>query len=290
MITEDEFADFYVLLHLGMVNARLRRHLQLFGWPHLWQKALFDEVTACLMINRFRTDWTNFEILKDLKDIPNYLSVILKRHLFHKTSNEQFDVAVRDVDHKFHDDLRNLILRRRPNICGSNIIEEVNNYQKNNKGGEARKRHRRPLASMYQAVKSKVLDERYKYMTVNMDAPMLSKKRKLTAEHFTYTPNMASLNFSEIVSTKQAPTFFSPCAQNNMLPTADIYMLRETYGHNDRIKMADVGEICDYRHRFIFQEKANVVRMNVISHFMYVAQLNDLVLVLVVMRLNEEES
>ena len=90
---------------------------------------------------------------------------------------------------------------------------------------------------MHKALKAHVLDERHKFKTATMELPMQNRCQILPMDSYVAKPKNSSMNFNGIASYKQQSPCFSPKAENNATPVADLYCLRECYRPNARLSV-----------------------------------------------------
>ena len=151
----------------------------------------------------------------------------------HKVSNKQFADGLASTRGKYHCKIDEVIESHHCGTISTQICEDVINYQKNGKDGRAFLRGRRPEFSMHRALKARVLDERHKFQTTTMELPMADRGQTLPLDAYVAKPKNSSMDFNGIASHKQQAPFFSPKAEHNATPVADLFCLRDAYRRKD---------------------------------------------------------
>lgn len=110
---------------------------------------------------------------------------------------------------------------------------------------------------MLAALSSNVLTERHQFQTVSADTALEFRGDRLLRSHFVADRSRQSLDFHEISTAKQTTTWYSPKAENNMVPTADLTIVREYMECdilNSAIDDADLGMVCSFKHKLMLQK------------------------------------
>jgi hypothetical protein len=152
------------------------------------------------------------------------------------------------------------------------IIEDIIGHQKNNKQCQAFLRYKRPASSMCAALAANVISERHQFQTVVADFAVQSKSDRLRRDHFQASRDGQSLPFHDVATCKQDAPYYSPSAPNNMIPSADLQLMREYFEVRDDsiFSRADLGQVCDHKHRLVVQKTSEANASSwyfALSHF-----------------------
>ena len=99
-------------------------------------------------------------------------------------------------------------------LSQSQIIEDIIGVQKNDTGGKAHNRFKRPQSAMVSAIRANVVADRHQFKNISADIPII-KKQKLDATHFVPDKLTQSLPFEHMSNYEQKADFYSPKAENN---------------------------------------------------------------------------
>lgn len=260
--SEDEFADMLAQFVVSLANFRFRRHLPLTsGYPHSLIRVVgMSEGEASIVLGEFKEDFDIFTELRRLEDKPLALQTLFKRHTMRKVSNQQCILAMQESDWKPFADFEGMLVSRTKGIFATQAVEDVIGYEKNNKAGLANRRFRRPLFSMFAALKSGTLTQRHKFKGVSMEVPLRSKSERIAPDAFKENPRLRSLEFKDIAGVAPNPPWFSPVPQNNGAPTADLFTLRACWRSPRGLAAASdikANELFRFEHRFVYRHKSS---------------------------------
>ena len=260
VITEDEFADQFAIFSISLYGHRVKRHLQvLVGWPHSLLRCLDGLEQAQEVVKDFCADRDLFFELMGKGDCGSALGRVRDRHAMKKVSNQQCIEALRETDDVATPQFVEMVKGNAPTIASTQICEDAVNYSKNDKKGMAFKRFRRPEFAMHAVLRCKIIEERHRYTPIPMDKQIQSKSARLSKSCFQPSKAERSMDFSKTASGSQIPDYFSPDAQNNNTPTADLQMLRyaKSLGSLELVEGAELNVMMDCSHRFVFQYVAS---------------------------------
>lgn len=185
------------------------------------------------LAKQMREDFEAFERLQTIDAKPPALQQVLKRSTFQKTSAMQCIEMLRMTDWQLTPKVNQVLDSHIRGVVATQVIEDIIGHQKNSKAGMARTRMRRPVASW----------------SAQRPAPGYYRARK----------DLQSLPFEDIATTTQQAQYWSPKPENNMVPTADLQLLRDFAQSNDvtLFQQADSGAICDFRHRLVVKRSVD---------------------------------
>eukprot|EP00928_Gymnodinium_smaydae_P088439 TRINITY_DN72522_c0_g1_i1.p1 TRINITY_DN72522_c0_g1~~TRINITY_DN72522_c0_g1_i1.p1 ORF type:complete len:417 (-),score=95.33 TRINITY_DN72522_c0_g1_i1:108-1358(-) len=103
--------------------------------------------------------------------------------------------------------------------------------------------YRSPLNSMSSSIQAGVCNKRHKYNTLDYEIAAVQASSTLGKDSFNAELKNQSLNFRSIASLKQIPDWWSPAAENNTAPVADLHLLRECKRLHGGIKAAENVEV-----------------------------------------------
>lgn len=212
-----------------------------------------------MLAKQLREDFEAFERLQTIDAKPPALQQFLKRSTFQKTSTMQCIEMLRMADWQLTPQVKRVVDFHMRGVVATQVIEDIIGHRKNSKAGMARTRVRRPAASWCAALSAGVLTERHDFKTVSADIALTTKSLKLGPEYFRARKDLQSLPFDDIATTTQQAPYWSPKPENNMVPIADLRLLRDFAQSNDvtLFQQADSGAICDFRHRLVVKRSVD---------------------------------
>ena len=136
-----------------------------------------------------------------------------------------------------------MVKERFSGITASQACEDMNGVMKNMKQPRGGNTCRKPQVGMAQVLKHSVLHQRHKYDAVQAYVGAIPKSAELTEECFKSGNKAGSMDFSEIESTTQATTWWSPQTCNINAPICDLALLLQTKGHWDQLRDSWLGGV-----------------------------------------------
>ena len=259
---EDEFAAVLGKTSVGMTAARGRRLLNMLGWPFRWMKCLADEAYCEPTVTEYKRDYENFKELETVVKHPlgslKCLQLLYTRSRFHKVSVKQFHAGLVEEGFVMSPDLLKLASWRARLMGQSVPVEEMIGHVKNSKIANGTTKFRRPDLMMYRAiVGNSFADSRLRYSMPSMEAPVLTKRSRLPSESYRSCKKTASVDVSDMVSTRPSPHWYSPSATNQNDADADTFFIEElrNLGTWDYAETAWLGEIVECKNLVIFRMK-----------------------------------
>jgi len=227
-VTEDDFADYYGQAAMSQAACRIKRGLWLIGgWPSRMRALLGDNaVKAQAVVQAFKKD---FELFADLEllDRSKVQSQILTRSVFKKVTVQQYVVGLSSMgwvpDARFKD----LVHRRTASGTQTQVVKDSIGTMKNASAVRKCRKFRKPEAGMHAVIKHKVGSERHRFGGLPLDVPLESQSDRLATRCLRSEAVSRSMDFAKIVSTSQKAGWFSPFAQNIMIPFLDLQMARD---------------------------------------------------------------
>jgi hypothetical protein len=254
---EDYFADLFGMGVFTVVFLRMRRCLFLWGWPHRMQSILVDKDPASI-VEEFKKDDRLYQEYKAWPQKVKADKDILERHQMPLVPNRQLRVGFQQSS-GVSDKLVALQEKRAETLKSSQIVEDVNNVQKNSRQVRGSNRFRKPLKSWGAAVRRHVTDKIHRWKPIPNTGGTVPKTTQLGKETFEVDRTKTSLPFYEkMVSTKQETPWWNPAVGELNAPVADLHMLRRAAGLGGRfahVRNAWLGQLMHVTHKLIFTQK-----------------------------------
>lgn len=228
MCSEDDYASTFGALCCEMSARRQRRLLWIaHGWPWGMTRVLKDEKFE-ETLDAFEQDVFTQRHLEAKQDRNAMCETLRARHILKKASCHAFVKAMHDrAQPSFKERIR-LVVSKRARVCsGTVIVEEVNGAMKNRKSLRQNTKRRRPQLAVAHVLQSQLFQKRYRYKSVNLEAPVGRKTQYLRKDHFEACASQRSLPYGSIVSTNSAAGHFSPKASDFSVNVADLTLLRD---------------------------------------------------------------
>ncbi|CAK0820493.1 unnamed protein product [Prorocentrum cordatum] len=240
---EDEFAQLAGDICAGLV-ARRRRRLTFMTnmWPNRAVMAMAGGPESARIAQQLELD---YKVFGEVADAP-------------------------DKGDKLKEQVVDLVEERWSGILSSVMIEEINNIQKNNGQCRGSMKFRRPERGLAATLSSTVLTERNKYTPVVPNVPVPRSTPTLVEQNaFGKTREESWLDKLAIASTKQAPPYWSPTAENVGQPGTDAACWRDARDHKriGDLENCFMGCFCDYRHAIIFKRAGGTRHKGFDWHF-----------------------
>jgi hypothetical protein len=191
---------------------------------------------------------------------PPEMKQALRRSTSEKVSTKQMVECFQRSGWSFTPAIASLLQEHTSGLVQTQIVEDVIGHQKNKPDGTSVIRYKRPIASMCSALAAEVIQTRHKFETVHADFGLASKADKPDPTHFEYKVSQQSLPFGEIATTASMPKYYSPKAEWNGTPAADLSLMKDFVVTRDtRVFVdADLGMVCDFRHRLLLQKVGEI--------------------------------
>ena len=172
-----------------------------------------------------KRDHENFKELETVVKHPlgslKCLQLLYTRSRFHKVSVKQFHAGLVEEGFVMSPDLLKLASWRARLMGQSVPVEEMIGHVKNSKIANGTTKFRRPDLMMYRAiVGNSFADSRLRYSMPSMEAPVLTKKTRLPSESYRSCKKTASVDVSDVVSTRPPPLI----GTRRVLPTRTTQM------------------------------------------------------------------
>ena len=258
---EDEMAQTWGNIVLSLVVARIKRALpQLVGYPWSLLGALKGEAHRDAILKAFELHYHDHERMKVQPNINKGMRKIIDRSVFQQLSVLQLANGLKESGWGLNPDVERLLTERSRTCFGTQIVEDVNNVQKNDRslGGAARSssnHFRRPESSMAAALARQVVNKIHHFNPIDIKEAIARKTAALASNVFESAHG--SMPWNSIATTKQAPSYFSPGAENFCLPSADLALVREVCRTNTIPDIGDawLGLWCRCSHQVLFRWK-----------------------------------
>ena len=255
LLEEQEYADFVGQLAFSLAFARLRRCLWLVaGWPCRMTRVLGDSVQlANRTVEEFGRDADIYRALKAMDGRVSLEERIIGRHLLDLTANRQLQVGLAQNDNVITSDFKDLIRQRSSGMIITQAVEDSFGEAKNARQIRGSKRFRKPARAMSIVLAKCVLNKRHRWRSVQQARLSLGLVEKLPKDVYSQARLDRSLKFESVVSTKRSPEHFSPSANNDCVPCADLSMLRGAHrrGNLKLVRRAWIGALAHIKHRLI---------------------------------------
>ena len=249
---EDMFADLFGQSALCLVARRMLRICYMTdSWPWRGYAALKGRDTAQHVLQELKRDDDVFKDFQRFDQKNKHAGLVEQRHLWHKVSVQQTLVAAREYNFQYDEGFLELYRRRGMVTLPEVICEEGIGAAKNSKFCKTTSKFRRPESSMMQILEKQVIDVRHHYKVIPPYIPMTKKCGRLPRDAFEEHTSERSLELSQIASTKQKPSWYSPCAERLHTPTADLAMLRDIAPDWNACKSAYFGKLISAKHRLV---------------------------------------
>ncbi|CAK0910335.1 unnamed protein product, partial [Prorocentrum cordatum] len=199
---EDGAAMMITDMQWCLVKHRLSRGLHMtLGWPwrmvgtHSDEPGLADQI-----LQKFKVDLEACEALTKYLPMSAAVKEVVDRHLFGKISNQVLQRACLDpaVNFSPHAELKSLLQRWASGLLMTQIVEDINGAQKNNRQVMSAARFRKPEESMTVALGSGILEERRDFDLLIPEHVYVAKSARLPAEAFRPSPATRSLKFERL--------------------------------------------------------------------------------------------
>lgn len=212
---------------VALMSLRLRRGLyMLVGYPVAFAKMLSpDNKIASEAVSKFRNDWETFTAFSRSDRLASASKKVLDRSVFQTIAVRQVVNAFVSCDWQLTCDIKDMLRRRTLGLLSSQVVEDVNNAEKNDPKRTSATHFRRPQTSMSAAIAGQVLEQRHRFVPVRLDAAVPRKSISLSKAVFDDSGH-PSMKFSNIATVHAKADFFSPQAANVGLPAADLELLR----------------------------------------------------------------
>ena len=248
---QDEMADFAGQFALSHVRHRWRRDCWLFSWPHGISKILLSEEQKAQTIVEFQLDKRLNDEFKALPKKTAHEILVMKRSRFNHRAVKWIDVALAEVatNEPVMEEFKTKVKEKTTGMLSSMAVEESVAAAKSIRTtcGPKFKRQERAMAAI---LERGVVDKRSHYETAPVTLPRVPRSSRLAESAFKLDPQVASMDFSDISSTKQTPPWaWSPNAQSYTVPDADRFMLRAAAHDLHLVRKAWLGELLDAKHK-----------------------------------------
>ena len=260
LLLEDELAGVLGSLTTHLAVARVKPQLLvLVSWPWSMVRGIQggNEASACMY--EFRQHYTLHEALVAAPDPTKEMQNLAHRSVFNTVAVQQLVEACKESGWVYTDDLRDLMVTRTKSLLGTQLVEDLNNVEKNDrplsgKGKAGTQHYRRPETCFGAALQREVVNRVHRFSPVQLVEPVVRKTGKLQPEVFTGKPQ-GSLPFSCVESTRQKADYYSPSVANSCVPAADHFLLEALHAQGALADARDAwkGLFCSVNHQLVFR-------------------------------------
>ena len=269
VMVEDEFAGTFGTFALALTAARLKRFvMRLSSWPWSIARVLGNPEEAAGAVAELRTAFADYETLRDYDGQNRAMKRILERAVFNQAAVMQLVHALKESNWELTAAFLQLVRDRLATCFGTQIVEDINNVQKNDRAMGApcsrsgTTHYRRPESSFAVALTRNVVDEVHRFNRVDPKAAVA--RRTASLQENVFRSAHGSLPWHSIATTKQTAAYFSPAPVNEGIPAADHTLLRDACraGCLADVGNAWLGFFAQAPHQIVFRFK------NPLSEFM----------------------
>lgn len=257
VVRDNDLAYLQAQLSLSLAANGIKRSMWfLRGWPHRLAGCLDSQPVAETIVAEIKRDFMKWEKSKAAPR-KKECEVLVFRGVFEKTSVAQFVEIFKATGWQYTPAVEQVLRRRYTGGTSTQICEDLFGSSKNSGHAHTGRLFRRPDRSIYICMKQQVLDQRHRYRPVPNDLVTLHmKSEKLGNDAFRASRKHRSLPFQDVVSTTQQTQWFSPSAQNTVLPFVDLETIAGVAGDDpaafEVLMDLWVGQVCDLKHRLAF--------------------------------------
>ena len=256
-LEDQEFADLSLDLVLTIVAKRERRLMYVAEGilPLVWRALRRAPGSSTDAPKRVKAHVDAYEWANSLERPSKFLQKKLGRSPIPTIPVKQVVTGYRLASWEHRDDMDFVSRKWVYGLHSSNVVELVNNLQKNNKQCRGTMKWRRPERLHAVTLASNMLPERFKLKVPEPSIPVERKDFKLSATAFGKTPVACSLNLAGICSTSAKAPYFSPVAGNIGLPFADLAVFSDAFKSKRRSIFDDafLGCFAECRPRLVFK-------------------------------------
>lgn len=228
---DDEIAELFGSLAWALASARQERCAWMLNlWPVSFVRLLGEGKVSEACLRQVKADYDAYTALEAQQNRTQLMTDVLRRFPFGTTSVRQIVQGLISSGWKVSPLLAELLKSRFRAIAATQLLEDCNNVQKDekaNQGCAGTNRFRTPQRCFSTLLATQPEARMHRFSPLKVNQPLTNKALVLCKERFVPTVAHQSLKLSDLVSTKQDVGWFSPSAANVGLPCADAAMLLE---------------------------------------------------------------
>ena len=238
VLVEDDAAEICGQLSAFNTVARLKRWAMVLG---SWDFAVFQMLDPALRqecLQRFERQHQQHQQLLAIERPTKALLALLKRACWHMVSVQQVVMGFKENNWSWSSDMNDVLLRRSLSCFGTQVIEDINNVQKNSAPAKARAKakantkFRRPTVSYSQALIRGVVSKIHRFKKVSVINAVTMKRRQVPEQWF--KPSSAStesIPLSSVASYNEKADWHSPTSATSGAPAADLALVDYVLGN-----------------------------------------------------------
>lgn len=258
IMSEDDFADLLGMYCMLLATARLKRFASnLCSWPWSMLRILDPAHSEQAVIAEFKEHYDCYSALESAQNPTKAIAFLKGRSHFELLSVEQLVLALSESAWAPSQRFSDMMRQRSLSIFGSQICEDVNNVQKNDRSiagcqSSGMTHYRRPESSYAAAVVRGVVENIHRFSRPALRTAVV--RRSAALEQACFRPQVGSLPFGTIASTSPKADHWSPGPGNATAPAGDHELVRASLaqGGLSFVGNAWLGKWCMAKHRIVF--------------------------------------
>ena len=255
--SEDFFADIYGMFVLHLATLRFRRFGYMLLTPPLnMLDAGKHDKQFEFRARAFRRHMAVYDKLEGMEKCA-VLQKIYDRHVGHRVAVLQLRAASAEwASTVGRADTVSLLGRIASCLLPTQVIEDINGIEKNDKTLLQNRKYQRPEGMMAKLLKRQVLNVHHRFETSMLDKPVACKAVSLGLSVFRAHQENRSMDWSRIVTTAAPPPYPTMAPDSTAVPGADLVMLDEADGTADGLVLARMcwqGMVMKAEHKFCFR-------------------------------------
>lgn len=176
--------------------------------------------------------------------------------------------ALLEFDRNPRPEFKHMVRQRSTGIFGSQLAEDLFNYQKNSSVIKGKRKFRRPEKAMGVVIAKEVVSTVHRFQSITVDASLPKQSIRLPKETFQPVESEASFPAGGIVGTSAKPPWYSPGVANygQRLADLDMLLIASDSGEWDRLTTAWCGQLCSNEHRLLIRPVGRVMGWHFAMH------------------------
>ena len=255
---DDRMCAVFGKFGIHLFAARIRRCFYAWhGWPHRLFRILLSDEDARDVIAAFKSDYESYHQLQRVVNPCNELQEILGRSVFTLPKAKQWVCAFQASAWTKTDDIMQMAHEKAGGLSSSLMVEEFIHYMKNMKRSKTGKRLRRPHRAMATVIGQQLLETRFDFKPVVVQASVGGKRRKVSESGFVVAKDTETLDLSGIATLKQKASYYSPTAADLCRLSTDRVVMQNMASHKQyqQLKNTSMNVMCDSSRAFVFRER-----------------------------------
>ena len=214
--------------HLGV--ARMKRWAMVLNAKPLDAVLFLLKKNAMVHINRWHRQWEQHQQVLRIVRPSAFTKQLIRRSCWNQISVEQITLALKENSWRMSSQLRSHLEQRVLSCFGTQLVEDINNKQKNSKslikGTEKTclNLYRRPETSYAAAITGDVGNGVHRFDTVDLTSPVTRTTFECQEDWFSQ-PKHDSFNMKGIVSYTQNTAWHSPTSASSGASAADLELV-----------------------------------------------------------------